>query len=286
VKEVASYRTKVTTKHYEDPWTDVTDKLGARALVDRASDVDRIHQLLVNDGRLQVTAVTDKRSQIPVDKLAYSGLHLDLLVPVDLGSEELLPCELQIRTFAQDAWSVVSHSLLYKPKMGELAIDDQRAIMRLVALVELFDGEVERVMSNVPAVGTPTEHIEKDLGEVVAAQYSRFAPNIGNAELTQVALGAVGAALSADDVRDYRAVLAAWVTSNEASLVTLYSEYGAHSPMATSSSYLLWSQPESIAILECLDSRPHRLLDAWRSASLPDAWLKSLADATASSLDF
>lgn len=285
VKEVTSYRAKVMSKQYDDPWEQVTDKLGARAIVTRPSDVDEVHRLLVADGRLEVVDITDKRSGRDIDTLAYSGLHLDLRVPCNGVGGERLPCELQIRTSAQDAWSVVSHKLLYKPTKGELPFADQRAIMRLVALVELFDGEVERVMNKLPATAAPESEQVTDLTSVVAAQYARFEDNEGNAELTHTVLRVVATSLAEDAITDYRATLADWVHSHEQDLATLYADYGPRSDMATSSSYLLWSQPESLALLECLDNRPNSLMRAWRDVGLPDAWIRPLAAHTAAQID-
>jgi hypothetical protein len=151
--------------------------------------------------------------------------------------------------------------------------------------VELFDGEVERVMNKLPATAAPESEQVTDLTSVVAAQYARFEDNEGNAELTHTVLRVVATSLAEDAITDYRATLADWVHSHEQDLATLYADYGPRSDMATSSSYLLWSQPESLALLECLDNRPNSLMRAWRDVGLPDAWIRPLAAHTAAQID-
>ncbi|WP_224278497.1 GTP pyrophosphokinase [Nocardioides lacusdianchii] len=285
-KDLASFRQKIAVKGYEDPWRQITDKVGVRAVVERAGDVDRIHQALVDDGRLAIYDRTDKRAQLQFDSLGYSGLHLDVYAPAEEGDTERVPCEIQIRTVAQDAWSVVSHKLVYKPHV-ELPDTDKRAIMRLVALMELFDGEVERVMDkaqSLAALEAPAP-APVDLLELVTAQYARFEDTPGHPELSHLVLEAVGSALAADGVDDYVRKLRTFVDEHRQPLQSLYDDYGPRSAMATSSDYVLWSQPESLAVLESLEHRQHRLKAAWLEAELPVAWLRSLADHTSADLD-
>lgn len=287
VKDVASFRAKVAMKGYADPWAGVTDKVGVRAMVNRPSHVDVIHRALAADGRIEIWDVTDKRQGKDWDEFGYSGLHLDLHAPAEDGDVEKVPCELQIRTVAQHAWSVVSHKLLYKPEI-ELHPDDKHAIMRLVALVEVFDEEVERVMERLPATETidaaGVSEVAPDLGGIVTAQYLTFEPTTGYEELTRIVLPVVAAALKHDGVDDYQTVLNEFVDESRTALEQLFADYGPGSDMATSADYLLWSQPESLALLESLERRPNLLLAAWQEAGLPDRWLRPLAAHTDASL--
>lgn len=289
VKEVESYRAKVMFKSYADPWAQVTDKVGVRALVERSSDVDRVHKAIADSGRLEVVNITDKRSGLGTEKLGYSGLHLDLHAPVrdeDRAGAEPVACELQIRTVAQDAWSVVSHKLVYKPPR-KLSKKDRRAIMRLCALVELFDEEVDRVSKKSAKrskVGPASRY--SDLASLVTSHYARFASNQGHRELTEATLRAVQGAISEDERSDYPQTLSRYVAENLNALTDLYASYGPESEMSVSSAYLLWSQPESLAILERLDNNhANDLLLHWRACELPDEWLRTLAKISDARID-
>ncbi|CUR54367.1 GTP pyrophosphokinase [Nocardioides sp.] len=284
VKDLSSYRTKAIQKGYSDPWGEVTDKVGVRALVERASDVDRIHQLIEGSGRLDIATVTDKRLELGTETLGYSGLHLDLWAPPEEGDQEPIPCELQLRTVAQDAWSVVSHRLMYKTK-AQLSREDERAIMRLAALVELFDEEVDRVMDKQAALAPAVHAGQPGVLESVVGQYARFERNQGDLDLTRTSLEAVLAAIDPAERDAYPETLAAYVDHNRDVLAQLYAEYGPESQMAFVTDYVLWSQPESVALLESLDSRPNSLVSAWRDAGLPDAWLRPIAAHTGAEVE-
>lgn len=278
VKDVESFRGKVALRtDYADPWVQVTDKVGVRAIVHRTSQVDDIYRLIADDGRLEVYGVTDKRGILDDNVLGYSGLHLDLYAPSRDGDTERVPVELQIRTIAQHAWSEVSHKLLYKPQ-AELDPDDRRAVWRLVALVEVFDGEVARVMEKLPNAAPVDPDVvtltAAEFDDIIAAQYSRFESNMGQRDLTCLVVPALLEALSPEDHATYAAATNAWVGEQRGWLTDLFDRCGPGSSMATVSDYVLWSQPESIGILESLANRPWALVAAWRRHSLPDAWLK------------
>ncbi len=278
VKDVESFRGKIAFRtDYTDPWAQITDKVGVRAIVHRTSHVDDIHRLIAEDGRLEIYDVTDKRGILDDNVLGYSGLHLDLHAPERDGDSERVPVELQIRTIAQHAWSEVSHRLLYKPQ-AELDPEDRRAVWRLVALVEVFDGEVARVMEklpdDVPADAMAVTLSAAEFDEIIAAQYARFESNEWQRELTGLIVPALLEALSPEDHATYAAATNAWVSEQHGWLNDLYNRCGPGSSMGTVSDYVLWSQPESIGILESLAHRPWALVAAWRQHSLPDAWLK------------
>lgn len=288
VKDIESFRGKLELRtDYTDPWNQITDKIGVRAIVHKADDVDEIHRLIEEDGRLHIYDTTDKRTMLGEKELGYSGLHLDLHAPAEAEDTEPVPVELQIRTIAQHAWSEVSHRLLYKPPV-ELDDTDKRAIYRLVALVELFDGEVGRVIDKLPPPQEPSpERLNApDLVALVNANYALFESNSGQRELTQRTMAAVAEALSMDGVTGYSEALPAWVASNTVALAQLYEDFGPSSDMSSVSDYVLWSQPESIALLESLEHRPNALLASWREHGLPERWLKSLAAHTSTAIDF
>lgn len=280
VKDIGSFRSKIALRtDYDDPWKQITDKVGARAIVYRTSQVNDIHGLITDDGRLEIYDVTDKRGILSEKELGYSGLHLDLYAPARDGDIERIPVELQIRTIAQHAWSEVSHKLLYKPQ-AELDPEDRRAVWRLVALVEVFDSEVARVIDKVPdaPAETPTVLLTNNvLDDILSAQYARFESNPSQRDLTALVIPVLLEALPADAHEGYGTAMHGWATDQRSWLQGLYDDYGTRSAMAAVSDYVLWSQPESIGILEYLAHRPWALLAHWRSHGLPDAWLKPFA---------
>lgn len=277
VKDIDSFRGKIAVRRdYDDPWMQITDKVGARAIVHRTSHVDEIYRIIADDGRLEIYDLTDKRSVLDEKELGYSGLHLDLLAPARDGDTDRVPVELQIRTIAQHAWSEVSHKLLYKPQT-DLNPADRRAVWRLVALVEVFDGEVARVMDKMPAAPAESPGALLSAGvmdDIMSAQYARFESNATQRDLTALVIPVLLAALPDGEQKEYGTAMHGWVTDQRTWLQGLYNDYGPRSAMVAVTDYVLWSQPESVGILEHLAHRPWALLAQWRSHGLSDAWLK------------
>ena len=274
VKDVSSYRGKVIDKGYADPWAQVTDKVGARVIVQKVRDVDAVHKAIAACGTLPIVGMTDKRKGKSYKSFEYSGLHLDVEVPSEAGETELITCEVQVRTIAQDAWSVVSHKFVYKPEI-KLPKRSRHAIVRLVGLVELFDEEVERVITKYEKVAKTRRRAL--ISNAAESNYRRFNDNSWSTDLSTEILDVVGRAVPDDQVEGYPDVLTDWVEQNAEGLEQLYSTYGAGSEWDSDYTYALFTQPESIVILERLEHTPELLDHEWNAAGLPEAWLRPMA---------
>lgn len=80
-------------------------------------------------------------------ELKYQAKQFDLAAPdITDTTGAPLKIEVQVRTAASDAWYVVDHRLQYKGVV-ELPSDLQRKLNRLIVLTELFDEEVEAVIT-------------------------------------------------------------------------------------------------------------------------------------------
>jgi ppGpp synthetase/RelA/SpoT-type nucleotidyltranferase len=157
-KDPAHYVIKALKKQrekpeeYADPLAATPDKAGVRVVVALLDDVALVREAA--ELRLEVHDVDDKTASLEPDRLGYLGLHLQVsLKDADLGADRHLAgleCEIQVHTKAQNAWADVSHPLLYKPT-GEPSRRVQQRIMRAVALVSLFDDEVQAARREVEA---------------------------------------------------------------------------------------------------------------------------------------
>lgn len=153
-KTVQSFVKKALRKGYADPIAEIGDKAGVRVIVHFEADIPVVHEIV----RELCTIVREesKRDALAYDQLGYLGVHLDVqasdaaLDDADRDRLRGLGAEVQIHTKEQSAWAVVSHELLYKSPQ-ELSADIRRGITRLVALVELFDGEIARFRQAIEA---------------------------------------------------------------------------------------------------------------------------------------
>jgi len=164
-KDVGEFVRKTIRKGYTDPWTGITDKAGARVIVERASQIDSFKQALVESSRLQIVGeFEDDREAERPEILEFTGVKAQVF-SVERGSE--FEVEVQIRTKAEDLWaSVVSHRMLYKKK-HDLPKPLRRRLHLLLALTELFDDEVVRVSEEMKTLQTHTESLLSTAAEAV-----------------------------------------------------------------------------------------------------------------------
>ncbi|MEO3798230.1 hypothetical protein ABGB14_49235 [Nonomuraea sp. B10E15] len=273
-KDPASFQKKAIIKQYADPWSMMTDKAGVRVVVERHRHVDDLKEALKNSGDIEVLHIDDKRQTESPDKLTYSGVHLQVAAPLEEGDSEEVQCEVQIRTVAQDAWSVVSHSLLYKPAL-ELPEDHKRAIYRLVALVEIFDEEVQRVLDAMTSI----EGYElTDIIEAAENEYLSLAHSTSRRDFSVYILSRIISTIPDADRSTYPDRLKRYVQENRNKLKYIYERMGPKSGVASEPTYALFGQAESLVLLERLEAAPHLLIEQWKQAGLPRRLLQTLVD--------
>lgn len=274
-KDVRSFHKKIFVKGYADPWRQVTDKAGVRAVVHKAKDVDRLLEQLNLEFGADVLAVEDKRQVLKPEALSYSGVHVQVIAVHESSEYETIKCEVQLRTAAQDAWSIASHQLLYKPLL-ELPPEIQHSIYRLVALVEMFDEEVQRVSDILPTL--PGAEV-LDLLDIAESRFLAVAHSPSNRDVSIQVLRAIAASIEPAERESYGDLLDAFIHSEHARLTQLFEEYGAHSVVSYVPSYLLFGQAESLILLERMTAKPFALVDCWRKNNLPPEYLEALAGA-------
>ena len=274
-KDVRSFHKKILAKRYTDPWRQVTDKAGVRAVVHKANDVDCLVEQLNQEFGADVLSVEDKREVRNPALLSYSGVHVQVVAEHKSNRDDTIECEVQVRTTAQDAWSIVSHQVLYKPLL-ELPSKVQHSVYRLVALVEMFDEEVQRVMDMLPTL--PGAEV-LDLLEIAESKFMSLAHSPSNREVSVQRLQAIASSIEASERQNYEALLEAFINSERPRLTRLFEEYGAHSVVSYVPSYLLFGQAESLILLERLTTKPHALVACWREKGLPEEYLDALAGA-------
>ena len=126
----------------------ISDLIGIRIICLYEDRIATVAQLLMPSFKL--IEVTDKITAVESteDSFGYKGLHLDLALPDELATQPKYlacadcPCEVQIRSLIQDAWSVLDHEIKYKKSIpNEL----KRRINVLSALFELADREFKEI---------------------------------------------------------------------------------------------------------------------------------------------
>ncbi len=273
-KEPSSFGIKATVgRKYERPLEQITDKAGARVTVFYERDVEPAVDVVKRT--FQCVNVDRKLEALAYDQNGYLGTHLDVQLRDAQVAETRAELagrtfEVQVRTMAQSAWAEVSHAQLYKPP-ADVPATLKRRIYRLVALVELFDSEVESFRAEAARTeGYREAAAVRDLNVRLAGLGSTRAPN---RQLT-LELAAAIVPLYRRDAEDVRVHLDAFVTANDDGLRNLIRE--AEALPARELNPLLM-QPELPMICERLGRDRISLEQAWPS-SVPLSWLNDLAE--------
>ena len=266
-KAPGSFVKKALTKegYLADPWTKTTDKVGARVVVQTLSERRRICEVL-RGSALTIIREEDKQESREPSELFYPGVHFQVVVPVtSLFTGEAIECEIQMRTKAEDLWSVPSHKILYK---GVIAPSRQteRRMWRLSALIEVFDEEVERSMNEV--MGAPA-YVQATLLSIAEDCYFTVIPVPGVRDLSIEVLSELQEFLpDGDETSGYRKELEAFTNSNRDLLKEIYAKYGESSEFEANPKYWLFTQPESIIILERIANRPMLMREGARTSNV------------------
>ncbi|MFI8770322.1 hypothetical protein ACIGN6_36170 [Streptomyces sp. NPDC053792] len=273
-KEVGSFRTKIYRKLYTDPWKQITDKAGLRVVVPHRGLLTPALSIIKES--LDIVEVQDERDAPEyVDRLRYPRLHVQALMVGGAKDPDGVPyeCEIQLRTKAVDLWSSMSHELLYKPGV-EPPADVRRSLYRLIALVELYDLEVER---GVEAMAQHPDLVQANRLLSVAEQlYRTFTNQPYSRDLSRDVVDVLSRTIT--DGAAYGEQLIEFTENFRERLDRAYTDYGPTSVhFLQHGRYLLASQPESLIIFERLHHARFSLKSAWDRSHLPESMLADMA---------
>ncbi|ASV83034.1 putative RelA/SpoT domain protein (plasmid) [Ochrobactrum quorumnocens] len=161
VKEADSLLQKAfyRQKNYIDPYSEIEDKIGLRFVVLLARDVRVIEDAILEGGCYwnyeKARDYEDERAAKP-EEFGYQSVHYVLKSKFGFRDEstdipEGLPCEVQVRTLLQHAYSELTHDTIYKPSI-KATPQMKRAAAKSMALIEATDDyftEVSRLIDNV-----------------------------------------------------------------------------------------------------------------------------------------
>lgn len=270
-KEVPNLLRKAIKKGYSDPLNDITDKAGVRVIVPYQFQVDEVTAIVRES--LEVVEYENKVAGYRPDQLGYLGVHLLVKPRVDLlnaSNQDLkeLTCEIQIHTRAQNAWSEISHPLLYKPTGPGPATSVQRRVHRLLSLVEMFDEEVERARADIR---TAPGYVPAAMLQVLEREYLLVAPSDYDAELSLSVLEVVATAYSTEELQEFEGLVTNFMNGQREEIKTLLDQHRGDQRVDP-----LLFQPEMIAIAERLTNSAHLLRSRW-DQQLPPSLLSTLS---------
>lgn len=269
-KTVSSFVKKALTNPYEDVWAEITDKAGVRVIFENPGDLERglqIAQKLFPESTLEDERFEEGFEQ----KLSYPKTHLQVRVFDSTLSPDCMNCEIQFRTSAQDLWSRMSHALLYKPSAPSSPVV-RRSLYRLLALVELYDAEVERAMIDMKS---NPEFEESQLLHSAEALYHEFVASSYRLGLSQEIIPVLLEVIDVP-IPAYTKTLEEFSNNNRVKLAEFFRDYGPESASGMAGQNILATQPECIVIFELVSRKPEALRARWEEELLPEDWLSEL----------
>lgn len=264
-KEVGSLLKKAVRKGYKD-FSEIRDKAGIRVIATYHPVLSKVEDIIRET--FEVLDYQDKGIGLPIDKIGYLGVHIEIGLREDQIAENLAfqgkVCEIQLLTKAQGLWAEVSHELVYKspvspsPQIG-------RMVHRLAALMEIFDYEIELARQ---AIRDEPGFEEARLLDALESHYLKFTTRPYDSELSAKILKTIDELLPAGE--RFPESMRAFVQDNTAKLQAIFEEY------SDTERHPFLFQPEAIAVFERLEADPFILRERWEQ-ELPGQILESLA---------
>ena len=132
-------------RSYDNPYDDITDKVGIRFVVLDHGDIKAIEKIVESLDQIDYSKDRDFEEERLRDPtvFVYQSVHYIVRPRVDLWINSIVikkgtPCEIQIRTILQHAYSEITHDTIYKPSTPTTP-KIKRLVARSMALIETTD---------------------------------------------------------------------------------------------------------------------------------------------------
>ncbi|KEQ02516.1 GTP pyrophosphokinase [Pseudorhizobium pelagicum] len=162
-------------KAYDNPYDDIEDKVGTRFVVLTSDEIPIIEELITGPGDQfwyweKARDFVQERDSKPWE-FGYQSVHYVVRAKagIQIGKEKVpldIPCEIQIRTLLQHAFSEVTHDTIYKPSVKSTP-EMMRTAAKAMALIEATDDYFRQVGA---LIGESVREV-KELVQALSQQY-------------------------------------------------------------------------------------------------------------------
>ena len=265
-KDVSSFLKKALKGKYDDPYSQIKDKAGVRVIALYPWNVKEIENIVQE--AFEIQCYEDKRVGIPFQNLDYRGTHFEIKSPTAPQPLRNLLCEVQVLTKAESLWADTAHYLSYKPPQPS-SVNIDRSIYRLIALLEIFDAEVERAYEELRS-GEGFKETQWLI--TLEEQHFQFTAEQGHRGLSLEILTMLVEAIPSSVLEYFESSITGFVSRNQCKLTEFYERY-----RDDDRANPLVFQPEILLIFLLLEIDAFKLKEAWQKV-LPLELLVSLAD--------
>lgn len=166
-KEEASLLAKAFRrgKPYSDPYNDIEDKVGLRFVVLVSADIRIVERAITTCPKwtaVRARDYEDERRLRPYE-FDYQSVHYIVRSKDELPFEGVTiavgtPCEIQVRTILQHAYSELTHDTIYKPNV-QASPDVKRSAAKSMALMEATDDYFMKVREWLDTALAPSRQV-------------------------------------------------------------------------------------------------------------------------------
>lgn len=157
------------SKPYEDPYDEITDKVGIRFVVLLGTDIHKVVTAVESISDWTASKDRDYEEEQNKNPVAfeYAAVHFVVRPKAHLivGSTSIAagtPCEVQIKTLLQHAYSELTHDTIYKPQIEATPIMRRNAA-KAMALLEATNDYFESVARDVNAALAAVREVTRKL---------------------------------------------------------------------------------------------------------------------------
>jgi putative GTP pyrophosphokinase len=159
-------------KPYADPYADITDKVGTRFVVLLGSEVAKVEAALTSHGEWTYSKDRDYEAEQRENPqhFDYAAVHYVVRNARPLTYEGIeipigTPCEVQIKTLLQHAFSELTHDTIYKPQI-EATPGMRRSAAKAMALLEATNDYFEKVADDVAGILAKVRMVTANLSDI------------------------------------------------------------------------------------------------------------------------
>lgn len=174
-------------KKYKNPYEEITDKVGTRFVVLLTTEISHISKIVEKcESWIQSKDRDFEEEKLKAPEFfTYQSVHYivrnknsfdfeNSTIPIDI------PCEIQIRTLLQHAYSELTHDTIYKPTVRTTP-KIKRLIARSMALIETTDNIFLNVMEELNNIENKRKELLNKLSEFYKSFNNlEFEPKMNN----------------------------------------------------------------------------------------------------------
>ncbi len=245
--EKAFYR-----KQYDNPYDDITDKVGVRFVVLLNSQMAVIKSIIedVSDWHFSLDRDLEAEQQARPQAFDYAAYHYVVRSSGDIVCDGIevrggTPCEVQIKTILQHAYSELTHDTIYKPQIDATA-SMRRMAAKSMALMEATSDYFELVVTEVAQITAAQRDLTAGLADLYR-QHVGVEPEVTRTEaLLQDAFGG-------------------WVEGASETVAHLLDQkpYLAERIRVRASGRLLFRQPSILLVYAVVADTPRKAISKW-----------------------